>query len=55
MLYAAPNPNMQPPNASLLQLGGGTDAAMAPPLGYLQHVLLPTLSRLFGITADLQV
>lgn len=33
---------------SCLTLCGGTDASFAPPIGYLQHVLLPTLQRLLG-------
>jgi RNA 3'-terminal phosphate cyclase (ATP) len=32
--------------SSTLTLRGGTDASFAPPIGYLQHVLLPTLQRL---------
>ena len=43
---------MQPPAAtpahggvSQLTLRGGTDATMAPPVGYAQHVLLPLLRR----------
>ena len=39
----------------MLELRGGTDAPMAPSIGYLQHVLLPVLRRLFGLTLDLQV
>lgn len=35
-------------DVSTLDLRGGTDAAMAPPVGYLQYILLPTLRRLFG-------
>jgi hypothetical protein len=34
---------------SVVDLRGGTDAAMAPPVGYLQQILLPTLRRLFNI------
>ena len=37
-------PAPQPP-VSRLVLRGGTDASMAPPVGYLQEVLLPTLHR----------
>ncbi|KAF6251744.1 RNA 3'-terminal phosphate cyclase [Scenedesmus sp. NREL 46B-D3] len=36
---------------STLTLRGGTDASFAPPIGYLQHVLLPTLQRLLGPAA----
>lgn len=36
---------------STLTLRGGTDASFAPPIGYLQLVLLPTLQRLMGPAA----
>lgn len=55
LLYASTSPTLDLSNVSTLDLKGGTDAAMAPSLGYLQHVLLPTLRRLFGLTVDLQV
>lgn len=35
-----------------LQLSGGTDADMAPPVGYQQHVLFPTLRKLWGLQID---
>lgn len=35
----------------MLLLRGGTDAAFAPPIDYLSHVLLPTLARLLGPAA----
>jgi len=35
-------------SSSSLTLKGGTDAAFAPPIGYLQHVFLPTLRRLIA-------
>jgi RNA 3'-terminal phosphate cyclase (ATP) len=39
-----------------LDLRGGTDAAFAPPVGYLAHVLAPTLARLLpDAAADLSV
>lgn len=38
--------------SSLLDLHGGTDAAMAPPVSYLQKVLLPTLRRLYDINIE---
>ena len=41
--------------SSVLRLRGGTDAAMAPPVGYAQHVLLPLLRRQLGIDVSLQV
>ena len=34
---------------SVVGLRGGTDASMAPPVGYMQHILLPTLRRLFDV------
>lgn len=46
LLFAAPHPAKE---VSTLDLRGGTDAAMAPPVDYMLHVLLPTLRRLFGI------
>lgn len=39
--------------ASQLDLRGGTDARMAPPAGYMQHVLLPVLRSRFGVQADM--
>ena len=43
---------------SQLNLRGGTDAAFAPPIGYLQHILAPTLQRLLphgiGLSIELQ-
>lgn len=39
--------------ATELALRGGTDAAMAPPYGYTQHVLLPMLRRNFGLKLDM--
>ncbi|KAI3436287.1 hypothetical protein D9Q98_002340 [Chlorella vulgaris] len=44
-----------PPSISQLDLRGGTDAAMAPPAGYVLHVLLPLLRRLLGIYAELEL
>ena len=40
---------------SSVQLEGGTDVPMAPPIAYMQHVLLPTLQKLFGVDAQLTV
>ncbi len=37
------------PPTSHLDLRGGTDADFAPPIGYLTHVLVPTLRKLLGI------
>ena len=45
----------QSSSSSLLQLYGGTDADFAPPVGYLQRVLLPTLRRLWGLEIEDQV
>ncbi len=36
-----------------MTLRGGTDAPMAPPVGYLQHVFAPMARRLMGL--DLEV
>ncbi len=40
---------------SQLDLRGGTDTAMAPPAGYLQAVLLPTLRQRLGVDVSLHV
>ncbi|KAK9811681.1 hypothetical protein WJX72_008299 [[Myrmecia] bisecta] len=40
---------------SRLELRGGTDASMAPPVGYLQHVLLPVLRSHLGVDAELDL
>lgn len=40
---------------SVLDLRGGTDATLAPPVGYMQHVLLPMVHSLFGLQVDIQV
>ena len=53
LLFAAPGADGS--TASQLELRGGTDAAMAPPVGYLQHVLLPTLRTRLGIQAEIQL
>jgi hypothetical protein len=37
---------------SRLQLSGGTDADMAPPVGYQQHVLFPVLRSLWGLQIE---
>ena len=42
-------------DVSVCELKGGTDAQMAPPVGYAQHVLQPLLKRLLGIEATLEV
>lgn len=38
---------------STLSLRGGTDATLAPPVGYMQHVLLPLLEQCAGISVEL--
>ena len=40
---------------SEIVLKGGTDAAMAPPVWYYQHVCLPLLRKWWGLEAELQV
>ncbi len=50
---AAPGPAGA--TVSHLELRGGTDAAMAPPVGYMQHVLLPLLRAKLGIQLDMQL
>ena len=40
---------------SVLRLRGGTDASMAPPVGYAQHVLLPLLRRKLGVDVSLDI
>lgn len=51
-----PQPAMPDAKTSVLELRGGTDAAMAPPVGYIQHVMLPMLQHLqqTSIHLDLQ-
>ncbi|GMH39420.1 hypothetical protein BSKO_07318 [Bryopsis sp. KO-2023] len=49
LLYASPGPQGL---LSELELKGGTDAAMAPPVGYLQHVFAPTLKSRLHIDLD---
>lgn len=51
-----PAKRSKPGSCSCLTLKGGTDAAFAPPIGYLQHVFLPTLKRLIAPqAADLSI
>eukprot|EP00887_Chlorella_sp_A99_P006731 scaffold3.g6731.t1 len=50
LLFCAPGAGV-----SRLELRGGTDAAMAPPVGYMQHVLLPTLRARLGIQAEMSL
>lgn len=44
-----------PCTPNVLRLRGGTDAAFAPPVGYMQKILLPTLRRLWGVEIADQV
>lgn len=57
--HAVPEPALQAAvrsgRASELDLRGGTDAAMAPPAGYLQHVLLPVLRSHLGVKAHVEL
>ena len=46
---------VQAGTTSDLDLRGGTDAAMAPPAGYMQHVLLPVLRRRLGVRAAMRL
>jgi len=48
-------PSADGSSLSRLDLGGGTDAAAAPPASYVSAVLLPTLRRLFGVEVDLDI
>ena len=51
----SPSELMPDGHTSVLELRGGTDAAMAPPVAYIQQVLLPTLERLQGIKASIDL
>lgn len=55
LLYAEPSLSTVTDRISVLDLRGGTDAPMAPSIGYLQHVFVPMLRRLLGLSVDLQV
>ncbi|CAL8469495.1 g9036 [Coccomyxa elongata] len=46
LLFFSPNGGR---DTTTLDLRGGTDAAFAPPVGYMQHILLPMLRRLLDI------
>lgn len=55
----SPNKPIKGPGTSCLTLRGGTDAAFAPPIGYLQDVFLLTFKRLTaplceGLSLELQ-
>ena len=53
LLFATSSGN--PEVLSTLLLKGGTDADMAPPVAYLQQVLVPTLRRLYDLQIEAQV
>lgn len=59
LIMAAANPtpgeDMPDSRTSVLKLQGGTDAAMAPPVSYIQQVLLPMLQRLQGVKASIDL
>ena len=42
-------------HTSILELRGGTDAAMAPPVSYVDQILLPMLERLQGVKASIDL
>lgn len=48
LLLCRPNKRSKGSCTSVLTLRGGTDAAFAPPIGYLEHLFLPTLKRLIA-------
>lgn len=52
---SSPEGPMSDGHTSVLDLRGGTDASMAPPAAYAQHVLLPMLHRLQGVQATLDL
>ncbi|KAL3157661.1 hypothetical protein ABBQ32_012103 [Trebouxia sp. C0010 RCD-2024] len=52
---SSPVGTMPDGRTSVLDLRGGTDACMAPPAAYAQHVLLPMLQRLQGVQASLDL
>ncbi|KAG9011800.1 hypothetical protein FRB94_007526 [Tulasnella sp. JGI-2019a] len=43
------------PGASHLNLFGGTNASLAPPIDYVQHILFPFMSRYFDIHPTLDI
>ena len=48
-----PSDAMTDVHTSTLELRGGTDAAMAPPVSYVDQILLPMLERLQGVKASI--
>ena len=56
LLMSAPRNNADgEAGQSVLELKGGTDADMAPPVSYIQQVLVPMLKRLLGVDIDLEL
>ena len=56
MAQANSSPEQMPDGqTSVVELRGGTDAAMAPPVSYIQQVLLPMLQRLQGVKASIDL
>ncbi|CAG9466632.1 unnamed protein product [Pedinophyceae sp. YPF-701] len=50
------SPAVGAPDARVrMTLQGGTDADLAPPVGYMQQVLLPTLREHFGVRVEMEV
>lgn len=52
---SSPAERMPDGQTSVVELRGGTDAAMAPPVSYIQQVLLPMLQRLQGVKASIDL
>eukprot|EP00210_Caulerpa_lentillifera_P002968 g2834.t1 len=53
LLFATPNDDGN--EVSTVELRGGTDVAMAPPVDYLRYVLIPTLKSQLGIDAEVEL
>lgn len=52
---SSPAEKMPDGQTSTVELRGGTDAAMAPPVSYIEQVLLPMLQRLQGVKASIDL
>ena len=56
LLMSAPRNNADgEAGQSVLDLKGGTDADMAPPVNYTQQVLVPMLKQLLGVDIDVEL
>lgn len=55
LLLQSPAPHCLPARSLPCAALPGTDAAMAPPVGYMQHVLLPILERQLGLGLEMQL